>query len=61
MLLEHCHDGNDTRFAAGAEAVEFEVGGGEGGGELGVGGGTGASAPDGRGDVVEFFAVLSHR
>lgn len=61
VLLEHCHDGYDAGFAAGGEAVEFEVGGDEGGGEFGVGCGAGAGAPDLRGDVVEFFAVLEGR
>ena len=61
MLLQHCHDGDDAGFTAGGEAVEFEVGGDEGGGEFGVGCGAGAGAPDLGGDVVEFFAVLERR
>lgn len=38
--------------------MKFEVGGDECGGEFGVGGGTGSSAPDGWGDVMKLFAVL---
>ena len=38
--------------------MEFEVRGDEGRGEFRVSSGAGASAPDGRGDVVKFFAVL---
>jgi len=38
--------------------VEFEAGGDQGGGEFGVGRCAGAGAEDGRGDVVELFAVL---
>jgi hypothetical protein len=58
MLLQQRHDRDDAGLAACAEGVEFEVGGDEGGGEFGVGCGSGAGAPDTRGDVVEFFAVL---
>ena len=38
--------------------MQLELGGDEGGGELGVGGGAGAGAPDLRRDVVQLFAVL---
>jgi hypothetical protein len=58
VLFEHCHDGYDARWAAGGEGVEFEAGGDERGGKFGVSGCAGAGAEDGRGDVVEFFAVL---
>jgi hypothetical protein len=58
VLFEHCHDSDDARGAAGGERVEFEVRGDERGGEFSIGGGAGAGAPDGGGDVVEFFAVL---
>ena len=58
VLFKHRHHGHDTGFAAGGEGMEFEVGGDEGGSEFGVGGCAGASAPNLRGDVVEFFAVL---
>ena len=58
VLFQHCHDGDDARGAAGGERVQFEVRGNERGGEFGVGGGAGAGAPDERGDVVEFLAVL---
>ena len=46
VLFEHGHDGDDAGFAAGGEGVELEVGGDEGGGEFGVGGCSGARAPD---------------
>jgi hypothetical protein len=58
MLFEHGHDGDDARFAAGGEGVEFEVGSHERSGELSVGGGTGTGTPDLRGDVVKLLAVL---
>jgi len=58
MLLEHGHAGNDARFAAGGEGVQFEIRGDEGGGEFGVSGCAGAGTPDFGRDVVEFFAVL---
>lgn len=58
VLLEHGHDGDDTRLAAGGEGVELEVGGDDGGGEFGVCGGTGTCTPDLRRDVVELLAVL---
>ena len=58
VLLEHGHDGDDARTAAGGERVEFERGGDQGGGEFGVGGGAGAGAPDPGGEVVEFLAIL---
>ena len=38
--------------------MQLELGGDEGGGELGVGGCAGASAPDLGGDEVKLFAVL---
>jgi len=58
VLLEHSHAGNDARFAARGQGVQFEVGGDEGSGKFRVGGCAGASAPDVGGDVMEFFAVL---
>lgn len=58
MLLEEGHAGDDAGLAAGGERVQLELGGDEGGGELGVGGGAGAGAPDLGGDVVKLFAVL---
>lgn len=58
MLLEHGHAGDDAGFAVGGEGVEFEVGGGECGGEFGVCGCTGAGTPDFGGYVMKFFAVL---
>lgn len=58
MLLEHCHDGDDTWLAAGGESVEFEVGGHERGREFGICCCSGARAPYLGRDVVEFFAVL---
>ena len=58
VLFEHRHAGDDAGFAAGAEGVQFEVRGDEGGGEFGIGSGAGAGAPDLGGDVVELFTVL---
>jgi len=58
MLFEHGHDGDDARFAAGGEGVEFEVGGHERSGELCVCRSTGTGTPDLRGDVVKLLAVL---
>lgn len=58
VLLQHGHDGHDARFAAGREGVQLEVGGHQGRGELGVGRGAGAGAPDLRCDVVQLLAVL---
>jgi hypothetical protein len=58
VLFQECHYGHYARFAAGAEGVEFEVGGDERGGEFGVGCGAGAGAPDRGGDVMQFFAIL---
>ena len=58
VLLQHCHAGDDARFAAGGESVQFEVGGDDGCGELGVCRCSCAGAPDVGGDVVEFLAVL---
>jgi hypothetical protein len=60
MLLQHGHAGDDAGLAAGGEGVQFEVGGDDGSGKLGVGGGTGTSAPNLRGDVVELLAVLGY-
>ena len=59
MLLQHRHDGDDTRFAARGEGVQFEVGADQGRREFGVCGGTGACAPDLGSDVMELLAVLS--
>lgn len=58
MLLEQGHGGDDARLAAGAEGVQLEVGRDDGGGELGVGGGSGTCTPDVRGDIVQLLAVL---
>lgn len=58
VLLEEGHAGDDAGLAAGGERVQLELGGDEGGGELGVGGGAGAGTPDLGGDVVKLFAVL---
>ena len=58
VLLQHGHAGDDAGLAAGREGVELEVGRDDGRGELGVGGGAGAGAPDLGGDVVELLAVL---
>lgn len=58
VLLQHRHDGDHARLAAGRERVQFEVRGDQGCGELGVGGGAGARAPDLGRDVVQLFAVL---
>ena len=58
VLLKHGHAGDDTRFAAGGEGVQFEVRGDDGRGELGVCGGTGTGAPNVGGYVVKFLAVL---
>ncbi len=38
--------------------MQLKVGGDECGGELGVGGGAGAGAPDLRGNVVKLFTVF---
>jgi hypothetical protein len=58
VLLEEGHAGDDTGFAAGGERVQLELGGDEGGGELGVGGGTGTSTPNLGGDVVKLLTIL---
>ena len=58
VLLQHRHACHDARLATCGEGVQFEVGGDERGGEFRVGGGAGAGAPDLRGDVVKFLAVL---
>jgi hypothetical protein len=52
MLLQHRHHRHDAGLAAGGESVQLEVGGDEGGRELGVGGCAGAGAEDRRGDIV---------
>lgn len=58
VLFQHCHAGDDAGRPAGREGVQFEVGGDQCGGKLGISGGTSAGAPDRRGDVMEFFTVL---
>ena len=58
VLLQHGHAGDDAGLAAGGEGVQLEVGGDDGGGELGVCGCSGAGAPDLGGDVVQLLAVL---
>ena len=45
VLLEHGHDGGDAGLAAGAEGVQLDVGGDEGGGEFRVCCCAGAGAP----------------
>lgn len=52
VLLQHGHAGDDSWFAAGRESVQFEVGGDDGGCELGVSRCAGTGAPYLRGDVV---------
>jgi len=59
VLLEQRHARYDAGLAAGGEGVQLEVGGDDGGGKLGVGGCSGAGAPDLRSDVVDLLAVLS--
>ena len=58
MLLQHGHDGHYAGFASSREAVEFEVGGYEGSGELGIGSRTSTGAPDLRGDIVKLLTIL---
>lgn len=59
VLFEHGHASDDARGAACGEGVQFEIGADEGGGEFGVCCCSSAGAPDFRGDVVKFFAVLN--
>ncbi len=59
MLLEHRHASDNAGLAACGESMELQIGGDERGGELSVCCGTGARAPDLRGNVVEFLAVLN--
>ena len=58
VLLQEGHAGDDAGLPAGGQGVQLELGGDEGGGELGIGGGSGTGAPDLRGDVVQLLAVL---
>lgn len=58
VLLEQRHARHDAGLAARRERVQLQVGRDEGGGELGVGGGAGAGAPDLGSNVVQLFAVL---
>ena len=58
VLLQHRHARHHPRLAARRQRVQLQVRGDERGGEFRVGGRAGACAPDLRGDVVEFFAVL---
>jgi hypothetical protein len=58
VLLEHGHAGHDAGLAAGRERVQLELRADQGGGELGVGGGAGARAPDVGRNVVQLLAVL---
>ena len=46
-LLEHGHRSHDARFAAGRERVHLDVRCNQGRCELGIGGGTCATAADG--------------
>jgi hypothetical protein len=61
MLLEQRHACHNAGLAAGGESMQFEVRGNDGGRELGIRGGSGAGAPNLRGDVVELLTVLSRR
>ena len=58
VLLQEGHAGDHAGLPAGGQGVQLELGGDEGGGELGIGGGSGAGAPDLWGDVVQLLAVL---
>lgn len=58
VLFEHRHAGRYAGFSAGGEGVEFQVRGDQGGREFSVSGCAGAGAPDLRGDIVQFLAVL---
>ena len=58
VLFEHCHACDDAWLTPGREGVQLQLGGDDGGGELGVSCGSGAGAPDLRGDVVKLLAVL---
>lgn len=58
VLLEHGHHCDDSRFAAGGESVQLEVGGDERGCEFCVCCCAGAGTPDLGCDVVELLTVL---
>lgn len=58
VLLQHRHAGDYSRRPACGERVQFDVGADQRRGEFGIGCCAGASAPDLRGNVVDFFAVL---
>lgn len=61
VLLQHGHAGDDAGGPPRREGVELDVRADQGGGELCVCSCTCTSAPDLRGDVVEFLAVLEMR
>lgn len=58
MLLQHGHAGDYARLAACGKRVQLKVGRDECGCELSVGCGTGASAPNLRGNVMQLLAVF---
>ena len=58
VSLQHGHDGDYTRFAAGRERVELDVGGHDGRGEFRVCGRSSTGTPDLRSDVMQLLAVL---
>ena len=61
MLLQQGHAGHHAGLAASGEGVELEVRRDDGGGELGVGSGTGTCAPYLRCNVVKLLTVLPYR
>lgn len=58
VLLQHRHARHHARLAARRQAVQLQLRRDERRRELGVGGGSGARAPDLRRNVVQLFAVL---
>jgi hypothetical protein len=58
VLLQHRHASYHAGLASGGEGMKLEVGGNDGGGELGISGGSGTCAPDLGGYVVELLAIL---
>lgn len=58
MLLQLGHHCDHARFAFSREGMELDVGRDEGGGEFGVGSGTGSCAPDLGCNVMKLLAVL---
>ncbi len=57
-MFEEGHASDDARLATSREGVQLKLGRDEGCGELGIGGGTGTSAPDLGRNVVKLLAVL---